>query len=94
MKDGFDMGLIEIASNNSFWRGVDYYNNKKVVSYLLVIIIRENSIYSICKGSAPALCSDIWRRTATVIGPQSGTITERIDTYINLPVVEKYGMIV
>ncbi len=27
------MGLIEIASNNSFWRGVDYYNNNKVVSW-------------------------------------------------------------
>ena len=27
------MGLIEIASNNSFWRGVDYYNNKKVLSW-------------------------------------------------------------
>lgn len=24
------MGLIELASNNSFWRGVDYYENKKV----------------------------------------------------------------
>ena len=27
------MGLIEIASNNSVWRGMDYYNNKKVVSW-------------------------------------------------------------
>ena len=24
------MGFIELASNNSFWRGVDYYENKKV----------------------------------------------------------------
>ena len=27
------MGLIEIASNKSFWRGVDYYNQKKVLSW-------------------------------------------------------------
>lgn len=27
------MGLIEIASNNSFWRGVDYYNQEKVISW-------------------------------------------------------------
>lgn len=27
------MGLIELASNNSVWRGMDYYNNKKVVSW-------------------------------------------------------------
>lgn len=27
------MGLIEIASGNSVWRGMDYYNNKKVVSW-------------------------------------------------------------
>ena len=27
------MGLIELASNNSFWRGVDYYKNNKVVSW-------------------------------------------------------------
>lgn len=26
------MGLIEIASSNSVWRGMDYYNNKKVES--------------------------------------------------------------
>lgn len=27
------MGLIEIASNNPAWRGMDYYNSKKVVSW-------------------------------------------------------------
>lgn len=27
------MGLIEIASSNSVWRGMDYYKNKKVVSW-------------------------------------------------------------
>lgn len=27
------MGLIEIASGQSVWRGMDYYNNKKVVSW-------------------------------------------------------------
>lgn len=27
------MGLIEIASNNAVWRRMDYYNNKKVVSW-------------------------------------------------------------
>lgn len=27
------MGLIEMASGKSVWRGMDYYNNKKVVSW-------------------------------------------------------------
>lgn len=27
------MGLIEIASGNSVWRGMDYYENKKVYSW-------------------------------------------------------------
>lgn len=27
------MGLIEIASGNSVWRGMDYYENKKVASW-------------------------------------------------------------
>ncbi len=27
------MGLIEIASGNSVWRGMDYYNAKKVISW-------------------------------------------------------------
>ena len=27
------MGLIEIASGNSIWRGMEYYNEKKVVSW-------------------------------------------------------------
>ena len=27
------MGLIEIASGNSVWRGLDYYNDKKVLSW-------------------------------------------------------------
>lgn len=27
------MGLVEIASINSVWRGMDYYDNKKVVSW-------------------------------------------------------------
>ena len=27
------IGLIEIASNNSVWRGMDYYNSKKVVTW-------------------------------------------------------------
>jgi uncharacterized Zn finger protein len=27
------MGLIDIASGNSVWRGMDYYNDKKVVSW-------------------------------------------------------------
>lgn len=28
-----DMGLIETASANSVWRGMDYYENRKVVSW-------------------------------------------------------------
>ncbi len=27
------MGLIELASGNSVWRGIDYYHDKKVVSW-------------------------------------------------------------
>ena len=27
------MGLIELASGNSVWRGMDYFNNKKVISW-------------------------------------------------------------
>ncbi|MDF2612206.1 MAG: zinc finger protein [Lachnospiraceae bacterium] len=27
------MGFIEIASGNSVWRGMDYYKEKKVVSW-------------------------------------------------------------
>ena len=27
------MGLIEIASNNSVWRGMDYYEDKKVIAW-------------------------------------------------------------
>ena len=27
------MGLIEIASGDSVWRGLDYYNEKKVVTW-------------------------------------------------------------
>ena len=31
------MGLIETASGNSVWRGMDYYENKKVVSFKKLI---------------------------------------------------------
>lgn len=27
------MGLLELASGNSIWRGIDYYNKKKVISW-------------------------------------------------------------
>ena len=27
------MGLIELASGNSVWRGLDYYERKKIVSW-------------------------------------------------------------
>lgn len=35
------MGLIETASSNSVWRGMDYYKNKKVVSWKTL----ENGVY-------------------------------------------------
>lgn len=49
------MGLIEIASSSSVWRGMDYYNNKKVVSwkpsgtgvYEGVISGSEDNIYTV-----------------------------------------------
>ena len=33
MKEGLSMGLVEIASNNSVWRGMDYYEDKKVIAW-------------------------------------------------------------
>ena len=36
------MGLIEVASGSSVWRGMDYYNNKKVESWKEV----EQGIYN------------------------------------------------
>lgn len=30
------MGILDIASGNSVWRGYDYYENKRVLSYKLV----------------------------------------------------------
>ena len=33
MKEGLSMGLIEIASNNSVWRGMEYYEDKKVIAW-------------------------------------------------------------
>lgn len=35
------MGLVELASGNSAWRGLDYYNEKKVLSWKKV----EQGIY-------------------------------------------------
>jgi len=35
------MGLIEVASGNSVWRGMDYYNDKKVESWKKV----EQGVY-------------------------------------------------
>lgn len=32
-KEDDAMGLIEVASGNSVWRGMDYYNDKKVKSW-------------------------------------------------------------
>ena len=49
------MGLIETASGNSVWRGMDYYENKKVVSwkklndgiYDGVVLGSEGNIYNV-----------------------------------------------
>lgn len=49
------MGLIEIASGKSVWRGMDYYNNKKVISwektgdgaYSGIVSGSEDSIYNV-----------------------------------------------
>lgn len=47
------MGLIEIASGNSVWRGMDYYNNKKVSkqdrAVILAIKNDETKVSEICK---------------------------------------------
>lgn len=49
------MGLIEIASGKSVWRGMDYYDNKKVISwektgaetYSGVVSGSEDNIYNV-----------------------------------------------
>ena len=49
------MGLIETASNNSVWRGMDYYENKKVSSwnksgedtYDGTVLGSEGNVYSV-----------------------------------------------
>lgn len=33
MQGGRRMGLLEIASGQSVWRGMDYYDDKKVLSW-------------------------------------------------------------
>ena len=40
---GERVGLIEIASNNSVWRGMDYYENKMVMTALKKL--EENNFY-------------------------------------------------
>lgn len=42
------MGLINIASNNSVWRGLDYYKESKVINY---IKINNNQYEGIINGS-------------------------------------------
>ena len=42
------MGLINIASNNSVWRGLDYYKENKVINY---IKINNNQYEGIINGS-------------------------------------------
>lgn len=42
------MGIISLASGNSCWRGLDYYNNKKVIK---LNKINENEYLSIVKGT-------------------------------------------
>lgn len=49
------MGLIEMASGKSVWRGMDYYNNRKVISwektgaeaYSGVVAGSEDNIYNV-----------------------------------------------
>ncbi len=40
------MGLIEIASNNSVWRGMDYYEKKKVISWESAGVDSYNGVVS------------------------------------------------
>ena len=42
------MGIISLASGNSCWRGLDYYNNKKVIK---INKVDENEYSSIVKGT-------------------------------------------
>lgn len=41
------MGLIDLASNKSFWRGVDYYKNENVLSWEK----NDNEYIGVVKGS-------------------------------------------
>ena len=38
---GERVGLIEIASNNSVWRGMDYYENKKQKMELIMELCQD-----------------------------------------------------
>lgn len=42
------MGLINVASNNSIWKGIDYYESKKVINYTN---LNENQYEGIVNGS-------------------------------------------
>ena len=42
------MGIISLASGSSCWRGLDYYNNKKVIE---LNKINENEYESVVKGT-------------------------------------------
>ncbi len=46
-----DMGLIETASANSIWRGMDYYENRKVVSWAQTGTFAYNGIVSGSEGN-------------------------------------------
>ncbi len=43
------MGILDVASGKSVWRGYDYYENKRVLSYNL---INENLIDGVVSGSS------------------------------------------
>ena len=45
------MGLIETASANSIWRGMDYYENRKVVSWAQTGTFAYNGIVSGSEGN-------------------------------------------
>lgn len=45
------MGLLDIASGKSVWRGYDYYENKRVLSYKL---INDKLIEGVVSGSSGA----------------------------------------
>ncbi len=62
------MGFIDVASNNSLWRGIDYYNDKKVISWEST---GENTYSGLVEGSG----DNRYQVHIDTVHPRSSTCT-------------------